>query len=76
MLGVVADVEVPLDQAGHPGGGPQLVVPPVGLRPLRQQRLQLSGGRRRTGRVSGRGGGLASTPPGCRAARTQRATVL
>src|SRR5262249_42152210 len=40
VLGVVAGVEVPLDQPGHPGGGPQLVVPPVGLGPLRQQALQ------------------------------------
>jgi len=36
VLGVVADAELPLDQAGHPGGGPQFVVPPVVLGSLHQ----------------------------------------
>ena len=37
---MVRDAELPLDEAGHTGGGPELVVPPVGLRPLRQQTFQ------------------------------------
>src|SRR5689334_5555042 len=41
MLGVVGDAELPLDQAGNPGGSPQHVVPPESLRPLLQQALQL-----------------------------------
>src|SRR5581483_10130357 len=40
VLGVVVEVELPLDQPGDAGGGPEFVVPAVGLRTLRQQARQ------------------------------------
>jgi hypothetical protein len=41
VLGVEADPEVPLDQLGDTGGGPQRGPPAVGLGPLGEQALQL-----------------------------------
>ena len=41
VLGVEADLEMPLDQLSGPGGGPQLGPPSMGLGPLEHQGLQL-----------------------------------
>jgi hypothetical protein len=40
VLGVEAHLEVPLDQVGDPGGGPQLGAPAVGHGPLQEQLLK------------------------------------
>ena len=62
MLGVVADAEVALDEAGDPRGGPELVLPAVCLGPLGQERLRAA----QVGVGEARGG--AGLGPGVQAA--------
>lgn len=63
MLGVVGDAEMAFDDLGDAGGGPQVVVPPVGSGPLEEELLrgrELGVGQR--GRMddgSGVGGGVS-----------------
>src|SRR5262249_50948787 len=59
VLGVEADVEVPLDQFGGPGGGPQCGPPAVGLGALQEPSFQfpeLLGGEPGLGADMGLGG--------------------
>ena len=70
VLGVETDLEVPLDQVGDPGGGPQLGSPTVRRTPCRSKPsswLNWASDMR-----GGRKWGIGSKPPGCLASRTQR----
>lgn len=61
VLGVISDIELPLDSAGDAGGGPEGVRPAVGLGPLEEELFEAGevGGREAGG---GSGLGLGREP--------------